>query len=322
VTSPVRRAYRRLVKKGSRLDRQIRQRRPSRNEERVFEGFRIIENSRSLVVDPDEGSAPPIGIYLYGGCDLPSLFGLGLLAAPTARGGIAISDGRGRLAMSRADLLLQTLEELPAEAVDETVRRMGLPRDDFSESELFSPTFTTDVKKYPEVPKSVVVLSGGANVIRPVYRHKQAGFLVDPGIKFLGADARMSSEDLAWFKSTFEPAGRMKVEDLADLMTRLVKAIKSRTGAEVLVLNTLTVEPGSRDHNYQLRRFPEGQRRLEFLIAMAELAPMAGFHVVDVDAVLKRVGIKEQLDFAHFPASAAGPVAEEAYRVLTDIGVL
>ena len=90
----------------------------------------------------------------------------------------------------------------------------------------------------------------------------------------------------------------------------------------ILVFNVLTVEPGDRIHNYQLRRNPEVMRRREFCLALVELSRELGFHIVDIDRVLKREGVDRQVDFAHFPTDLAGPIAADVFDILNTLEVV
>ncbi len=302
--------------------RLIARRYPSKITYEQRDGYRIATGKNVLVVEPDREEGEPLGIFMFGGCDLPSLFALGPQLGAAARRRIVVYHARQPvISMSRADLQLQTLRPLPPATTRETIDRMELLPSYFKPV-LFEPEFDTRIRALGTFAKSVVVLTGAANVIRPVYRHKEDGFLVDPGGRWLNrVDDRMAADDMAWFKTNFERVGRMSVDQFRQDFATLVSEIHARAGAEVLVLNALTVEPGSREHNYQLRKSPEVMRRLEFHLAMAELAPQAGFHIVDVDTVLKRTGISGQYDFAHFPPSANEPIAAEAARVLRDAGI-
>ncbi len=315
----VKRALRTTFEPGSRLERRLRDlRRPESLQRDVRDGYTLRSANRVLVIEPD-GATDTRGIQLFGGCDQPTLFALGPILGPEARTRFVVQH-EWALAMSRADVILQTLDPPKGRAARETVTRMNLPGSYFRPV-VFEPEMSVHAGRIGAVRKAVVVLTGGANAIRPAYRHKTMGFIVDPGGWWLRNRAKLTAEELDWFRTNFESIGRLPLDQFVDDYTRVVKEIKARTGAEVLVLNSLTVEPGTREHNYQLRRTPEGLRRIEFHIALSELADRAGFHLVDVDDVLKRAGVREQVDFNHYPASAYEPIATEAAAVLREIGV-
>jgi hypothetical protein len=287
-----------------------------------FEDYRLLIRDDLLVVEPRDVTRPPSGVYLYGGCDLPSLFAMGPVLGPTSKRTVVVHQPGFRMAMARPDILLQTLRRVPRQLALEVTERMQLT-DAYFRPEVFRPTFDTHVKGIGRVEKSAIVFSGGGSIIRPAYRHKEGGFLVDPGARWLRrSDDRISREDREWFANTFESVGRLSMEQFAVDFRVLVAELRQRTNAEIVVLDVLTVEPGVQEHNYQLRRSPEAVRRLEFHLVLEELAEDLGIHVVDVDDALKRAGVREQVDFAHFPVAAYEAVAGHAARVLAEIGVV
>jgi hypothetical protein len=294
---------------------------PAPAERTDHDGYSLTTQTGLVVIDPAEPAEPTLGIYLFGGCDLPALFSLAPLVGPEVRRRVIIHQPGDRLPMCRADVLRQTLDDRPARQTVATIENLRLTPGYFAPS-LFEPTFRTKLRGLGSVPRSVVVLSGGANVVRSAYRHKEHGFLIDPGTVWLRNKDRLDPAVRTWFTSRFERVGLISVEQFAEDLTFVVGQLRERIGAEVIVFNTLTVEPGVREHNYQLRRNPEGVRRLEFYLAMHELAATAGYHLIDVDTALKRHGVRDQVDFAHFPLHAYEPIAVEAARVLRETGLL
>jgi hypothetical protein len=59
-------------------------------------------------------------------------------------------------------------------------------------------------------------------------------------------------------------------------------------------------------------------RRMEFNGLLADMASVYGFSVLNVDRILKREGIQEQVDFAHFPVARIQPIGREFYRILRE----
>ena len=281
---------------------------------------------RFLVVRSTPAPEPRRGIYLRGACDLPTLLSLGSLLRREANGTVALVDAAGAIAATRADLLLQTLDELPAQATKEVIDQLSLRRDYF-EPTLFSPTFEIPgFRSLGTFPKTVVVLSTAPNVRRTVYRHREHGFLVDPGGWWLNQDLNVvirDSDRLAWFRDHFERVGGLSVDEFVELFRTLIQRLKEKAHPRhILVFNVLTVEPGDRIHNYQLRRNPEVMRRREFCLALVELSRELGFHIVDIDRVLKREGVDRQVDFAHFPTDLAGPIAADVFDILNTLEVV
>jgi hypothetical protein len=195
----------------------------------------------------------------------------------------------------------------------------------------FSPSFfgpSFDVANVPqagEFPKSVIVLGIASDEVRQVYRHRELGFLVDPGGWWLNQDLNNVLDDLSaveWFRTKFRRAGRMSIDDFRKNNTRLVGEIRERTGADVVYYNTMVLDPANPTHNYQLVKTAHSVRRREFAIALAELSRDLDFSIVDVDRILKGAGVKEQVDFAHFPTDRMVPIGADLYRVLKDLGTV
>jgi hypothetical protein len=271
----------------------------------------------------------PVGIFMKGSCDLPSVFAAAPLIRPELRGtfciyrqGIGISD-------SRPDILLQSRERLNPEIFADVIRRgdrLNGIDEDYFRPRLFEPTF--DVPELPKAgsfPKSVVVLSINPALTRTAYRHREHGFLVDPGGCWLNQSMDAVLEDLSlatWFKESFRSVGKMTVEAFYDSFGEVVRLVKEETGAKLIVYNALVVDPGNDMHNYRFTRKPQTLRRREFDLALREIAEKHDVRIMDVDRVLKLEGVQEQIDFAHFPVERMGPIADEIYRTLRDLEVL
>jgi hypothetical protein len=291
-------------------------------------GSRFVEwrGSRGFAVQSTAGADPRRGIYLRGACDLPTLFSLAPLLRVEPRGTIALAHAAHQIDATRADLLLQTLEGLPTSVTKEVCRRAKLSHDYFEPS-LFEPNFIVPgFRNLGLFPKTVVVLSLAPNVTRSVYRHREHGILVDPGGAWLNRDLNTALRDgasIAWFRETFEPIGRLSVEDFVEHFSSVIRLLRERARVEhILVFNVLTVEPGDRVHNYQLRRHPEVLRRREFCLALVDLSRALDFHIVDVDRILKRHGVDRLLDFAHFPTDMHEPIAADVFRILHALDVV
>jgi hypothetical protein len=202
------------------------------------------------------------------------------------------------------DILLQTLEDLPQEACEEVRQRLSLPADYFRPV-MFEPTFTVqNGDGLEEFPKKVFFLSTGADVNRVAYRHAQHGFLVDPGGGWLNRSLELTLRDLAvvdWFRDKFVKVGRLSVEQFAQNLRRMVSTIRRRTNAHIMAFNTLQVDPGSLVYNYQFVKNPHALRRREFYMAMIEVSRELDITIIDTDRILKRAGVRGQIDFGHPP---------------------
>lgn len=286
---------------------------------------------------------PRLGIFMKGSCDLPSMY----VMAPLIRERL-LQNGRGSCCIhlqgngasdARPDILLQTLDDIPADLVDDVTSSKvldgGESVDDgpgpnlapeYFEPRLFEPTFS--VPDNPELgvfPKTVVVLSVAPGLARSAYQHRTKGYLVDPGGFWLNesmskvlADGRRA----AWFKENFRNVGKLSVDEFYESFGRVILTVRERTGAHVLVMSSLVVDPKSPLHNFQFAGNSLTVRRRRFDVALRRLSAELDFPIVDVDRILKREGIDGQVDAGHFPTERMKPIAAEGFRILDHLGVL
>ena len=128
----------------------------------------------------------------------------------------------------------------------------------------------------------------GRDYNRTVYRHREHGFLVDPGGWWLNQSMDSVLGDLAtakWFQQNFVSLGKMSVEDFGENFGKVIKLLKQKTNAHVLVFNHLTLEPGNLTHNYQLVKNSQTVRRMEFNLALVELSRQLDFSIIDMDRI-------------------------------------
>lgn len=321
------RTLRSVAGEDSRLERTIRTRRRDRRARRVTRdrgpGWEQLTGERVVHVRSTDEPGPHRGVFLKGGCDLPALFLMAerLRSLPGAT--TIYSDGIG-ISDARADILLQTLGTVPEPARDEICARLGLPEAYF-EPTLFGPSFHVDVMAdLGSIDKSVVALTIGPNLVRSAYRHRESGLIVDPGGWWLNQSMDTVLGDLSaarWFRDTFEGIGRLTVEDFHESFGRVLQEVRIRTRAQVVVFNTLVVDPGSQAHNYRFLPSSPTLRRRRFALALASLAHELDVHLVDVDRLLKGTGVDSQVDFAHYSTTEQGRIAEAAFGLLDDAGV-
>jgi hypothetical protein len=284
--------------------------------------------SYTIVRSRTSPEARRLGIYLRGGCDLPAMFGIARLMRNSVTGTCAIWRDPINISGSRSDFILQALDGIDpaAEAdIDEVSRRFHLRRGHFA-PRIFEPTFTIPRQEaLGPFPKSVVALSSGGDFTRTMYRHREHGFLVDPGGFWLGNNvesALTDPESVRWFAKNFKSVGRMSVDEFRSSFARLITEVKARTGAHVLAFNVLTVDPLELTHSYGLVQEPDTARRRDFTVALAELSRMLDFDIIDVDRILKLDGLRGQVDFAHISEAQFAPIATESYRVLREREIL
>lgn len=268
--------------------------------------------------------AKKVGIFMNGGCDLPSIF----TAVPDMQAqlnGTACLIRHGAVSDSVSSVLLQALEELPDDLVAPVVEKLELSPDYFK-PRIFEKEFTVQGAKGSEIfDKNVIIFSIGPDVVRSLYRHRKEGYLVDPGGFWLNQDMKKVLSDLSmakWFSMNFRPAGKIKIDQFSANFEKIVQLLHKRTNAHILILNVLTVEPGSRTHNYQHIRNADEIRRREFNMALVELNRRYDFSIVDVDRALKQAGLRDtQMDFAHYPDEVYPYIGQEVYRILRDLEV-
>lgn len=265
-----------------------------------------------------------IGIYVKGSCDLVSIFSCQPFILDVLNGTCCILR-EGAVWDSRSDFLLQTLQYFPQEHLEPVTKKLKLPDDYFKQSQLFKKSMTiTWLHDLEEFPKDVIIMSIGPDVIRTLYRHREHGFLVDPGGWWFNQSMNNVLSDLSvasWFRENFLNVGRISVDGFIENFTKIIQLLKNNTDAHILMFNTLTVEPGNPTYNYQFVRNSLVMRAREFNLALVELSSKLDFSIVDLDRVLKKAGINNQVDYAHFPAELYPLIAKEAFRIMRDLEI-
>jgi hypothetical protein len=317
------RLVRRIAENEPRLESLVRKL-ATRPRVRAGDGFVQKSGGRYTLVssrtDPD---AARVGIYLRGACDLPALFAVAPLLREEITGTCCILRDPIQISGSRSDCMVERLDEPdPAArtAMEDVRRRLNLPPTYFG-TELFSKDFSVSQLGGITFPKSVVVLTTAPDFSRTLYRHREHGFLVDPGGFWLDSDVKSvlgDSSTVGWFRDNFRSVGRLPTDSFVESFGRLVSEIRVRTGAHLMVFNMLTVDPADATHSYRLMAQSDTVRRREFTVALAELSHRHDFDVIDADRILKLGGISEQVDFAHFSQAQFRPIAQEAYRILRE----
>jgi hypothetical protein len=270
-----------------------------------------------------ERDARRTGIFMNGGCDMPAIF----TAVPAIRevlNGTICIRRHGAIASTHSDLVLQSLNPLPEEWLQPAREKLKLAPDYFVPY-LFKPEFTvTGQSGEEQFQKNVIIFSIGPDIIRTLYRHKEHGFLIDPGGYWLSRSMEEVLADMSstmWFNKNFAKTELIEAESSIKNIEEIVNRIHKEMKATILILNVLTVEPGDLTHNFQYQKKPYEVRRREFSYALADLSRKSDFFLVDVDRVLKRAGLRNtQMDFAHYPDEVYPYIGHEVFRILNDIG--
>ncbi len=265
-----------------------------------------------------------IGIYVNEGCDLQAIFACIPLIKPQLKGSCCIFK-ENTMGKFRSDMLLQNyFNTYPDEVVEPVTTKLAIPADSFH-TNLFDQNFSvTGINGSEEFPKSVIILTVGRDYRRAIYKHREHGFLIDPGIWWLNQSMDSVLKDLPtakWFREKFISIGQMTVADFSDNLGKLIKLLREKTNAHILVFNLLTLDPGDLTHNYQFVKKSERIRRMEFNLALAELSQQLNFSIVDMDRILKKAGIANMPDFVHYPQELYPTVAEEVFAILTELGI-
>ena len=316
-TRSLARMTRRMLKQNDRIDRTARS---------LVHRARIARSGSSRSIDTyvHEGGEPRMGIYGYGGCDVWAIASAGPEIRRLRTGSLAIY-AQGRARFARSDLILQTLDPPNPDSTREVRERLQLEREMF-EPVLFEPSFKSPIAPHLKpFPKDVVVLSVSCDLSRTLYRHSEFGYLVDPGGFWLSVGIENAIKDMdqiKWFSKTFRKVGRLSAEESMANLGRIVSLVRSRLGAEVVVLNCLVVDPGRTILQNSLANSPDRTRRREFAHSLTELSRDLEFPVLDVDSVVKGVGVAGMEDFVKFGPPQRRAIGKELVRILDNWGKL
>lgn len=263
----------------------------------------------------------PVGIFLRGGCDVAAAFACEPLIQTVLNGTCCIYRSGIGASSTHTDLLLQSLEKIPESYTAETCKKLEISPSYFKPV-LFRESFAVPaINGMEELPKTVVVLSIGPDFARTLYRHREHGFLVDPGGWWLNqsmSNVIKDDSNVMWFSKNFKKVGRITVERSMANFSRIIELVRQRTGAQIMMFNLLGVEPKDETYNYRYRQNSNMMRRREFNLALYDLSRQLDFSIIDVDRILKREGVEEQVDFAHWPIDRFKPVAEEMFTIFQE----
>jgi hypothetical protein len=113
-----------------------------------------------------------------------------------------------------------------------------------------------------------------------------------------------------------QPEGESK-ENLA----RLIRAVKARLGAHVLICNVSTVDPEDQVHNHHGRPDTWALRAHKLNLALMELSAQEGISVIDVERLVAEHGASRHvLQAGRYSPQVNHAICQELLRVLEDIG--
>ncbi|HSF86614.1 MAG TPA: SGNH/GDSL hydrolase family protein [Acidimicrobiia bacterium] len=270
------------------------------------------------------GPGNRFGVYAFGGCDLGSVIGAGTALGRRHGGAICIGAFANAPA-TRSDIILQTLDPPATDLTSAVIERLQLP-DGYFEPRLFTPDFNVPGQLgVGRFPKSIIAMSVSSDISRIAYRHREHGFLVDPGGWWLSSSLDEVLSDLSmakWFASEFKKVGRLTVEESMDNLERIVTEVRNRHGAFVVMLNVLTVDPGRVAFDYSKSSAPNRARRRSYNLALTDLARKLDFPILDVDRITKQHGISGQADFVHYTPQQKKWISREFAELVIESGAL
>jgi hypothetical protein len=169
-----------------------------------------------------------------------------------------------------------------------------------------------------EGPRDVVVFSVQPDLAHPLWRHRRSGYLLalPPHGEQTGAPARKQ-----WFAENFVPVGLLPAARFQENLAWLIRAVKERLDAHVLVYNASTVEPGDQVHNYHGREDTWALRVHQFNLAVMELSVREGISFIDVERLVAEHGAYRHVRQAgRYSSEVYEAIRREFRRVLEDIG--
>lgn len=281
-------------------------------------------------VNPDSiifWSQPPnescIGIYLKGRQYLNAIFASVPRIREVLRGTCCIA--RENLVNLRSDILLQCTGNSTDSSVASFPTKLGLPLDYFN-THILDRTFEVPGPHgLQHFPMTLVLLSVVPDVLSVCYRHREHGFILEPSPDMVTnsvarALSQQDTAELHLFNENFAHIGKIPVDQFTDNFGRVITRLKA-SNKHVIVFNTVTIAANDRCHSYQFLKESPSRRRLEFNLALAELSRKFDFPIVDVDRILKRNGVRDNITWDQFDPSLNIQIAEEAFNAMQELEI-
>lgn len=280
---------------------------------------------RSITFWSNKRGEDRIGIFVKGSCDLNTVF----IAVPDIQNvinGYCCILKEGEVSCGRSDFILQCLKKDPPDSLlHDLEKRFNLSKEMFKTGILEKNILNKVNGRDMMFSKKVVLLSIMSDVVRDMYEHKETGFILDPGLWWLNnpMDTVLSKMEVAeWFRSNLKKRGKIDIQTFQNNYYALIKSIKEETGAHVIVFCGLTVDPGDRAYCYQFIESSPMLRNREFNLALVELSRQLDFSIIDVDRILKKIGINKQIEILHWPQECNIAIAQEIFRIMKEVGIL
>ncbi len=207
---------------------------------------------------------------------------------------------------TRSDALLEANGNVPAELLAHVV-----PLEPYSPATQFSTAlFDTAADAY--------VLSVQPDIMTNLVRHGRDDYL------FCAYQWPSWPEtDVAWLRKEFAPIPVLDAAESMRNLGRIVERLRARTQAPILVYNLSSAVLGDTVHCHQGLGDILSTRIRRFNLALVELSQRSGVSVVDVDAIVARMGAsRAKVDSLHLTAQGCEAVAREVVRILEDCDCL
>lgn len=164
----------------------------------------------------------------------------------------------------------------------------------------------------------VIVLSLQPEVAHTLWRHRRDGFLLFPAPDWEQVWPAAQREGL---RANYAPVAPLSAEQFKATFTRLVRTIKARLDAHVLVFNCSTIDPADQVHNYHGLEDTLAVRVHRFNLALYQISTEEGISIIDVDRLVAELGAdRHVVKGLHYSAEAYRAIGQECFRVLEDIG--
>lgn len=204
----------------------------------------------------------------------------------------------------RFDLLLQ---QLGGSTFAEDLSKAGLDID----GNFLAAQFQS--RLFEEAP-DLIVFSIQSEVDHDMWRHRQKGYFFCPPPRW---EQVWSPYQKEWFLEQFSTMGLIEVHQFKENFIRLIKAVKERLDAHIIVYNRSSMDPDDHTHNYHGLEETLALRIHKFNLALMEISVLEGISIIDVDRLTAEFdgrGGRHALKALHFT------ICQEFLRVLEDIG--
>jgi hypothetical protein len=169
-----------------------------------------------------------------------------------------------------------------------------------------------------EASVDAFILSIQPDVSTLLVKHHEEGFLLYPN-----ESEKWSAGDKHWLRTDFDPMGHVELDESMANLGSIIKRIRTRSAAPILVYNMSPIIPGESIHCHRGLGEAFSTRIRRFNLGLIKLSEETGVSIVDVDSLMARNGADSlKLDAVHLKPAGYRLVAEEVVRVLEDTGAL